>query len=399
MTRTAWLLTTTLTGTFGLIALLGACGPFQFDPWDDQETLASGAPDGQGGHGQGGDDTGTGAGGNIQACTPDQSRPCYSGPAGTQNVGRCHPGVTRCGSMGHWGQCIGEVVPTLETSDTAELVDDDCRGTLLADDGVLVRYLINDTDKLNALATLTDSASSPLDLEIARTDKLSFTATFPQVGLRWSTTKDPARAFQLIQGTKVEQALHQTTTVTLEMVLRIEDAKKNARLFYLGPVSGGGGVDQLTLLLEDKTKLRFYLNNKLATHWVLDFPKAKRVVLHLVMDTSLVTASERWQLFRDGQLVGGVVPDSAPAQGTLLDIPPMSYLMLGNTPPKGGCSPKGNIHYAAVYTRALSTPEVEFNARILQRDDDTHVRAQHAGEGDDAENAAAARDDSEVNEE
>jgi cysteine-rich repeat protein len=50
--------------------------------------------------------------------------PCYDGPAGTEGVGRCQPGVIHC-INGAPGPCIGQVQPGMEA---CNLVDDDCDG-------------------------------------------------------------------------------------------------------------------------------------------------------------------------------------------------------------------------------------------------------------------------------
>ncbi|XYI03887.1 MopE-related protein [Sorangium sp. So ce1128] len=61
------------------------------------------------------------------ACLPDAVVPCYSGPAGTQGVGRCAGGTARCRSDGtQLGPCVGEVLPAPETCLTP--IDDDCDG-------------------------------------------------------------------------------------------------------------------------------------------------------------------------------------------------------------------------------------------------------------------------------
>lgn len=52
------------------------------------------------------------------------SKPCYSGPAATQNKGTCHDGVTTC-NAGVYGPCIGEVIPSGEACNGQ---DDDCNG-------------------------------------------------------------------------------------------------------------------------------------------------------------------------------------------------------------------------------------------------------------------------------
>lgn len=61
-----------------------------------------------------------------KVCEPGQSRPCYSGPANTQNVGLCRAGVQVCNADGEgYGACQGEVLPAAERCG----VDANCDGT------------------------------------------------------------------------------------------------------------------------------------------------------------------------------------------------------------------------------------------------------------------------------
>ena len=61
------------------------------------------------------------------ACVPGAVAPCYSGPAGTKDVGDCKGGTTTCNAQGTgYGVCIGEVTPTQETC--ALPGDEDCDG-------------------------------------------------------------------------------------------------------------------------------------------------------------------------------------------------------------------------------------------------------------------------------
>jgi hypothetical protein len=63
-------------------------------------------------------------------CVPGEIRACYSGPAGTENVGTCRSGVQTCSASQTWGACAGEVLPQVETCNG---LDDDCDG--LVDEG------------------------------------------------------------------------------------------------------------------------------------------------------------------------------------------------------------------------------------------------------------------------
>ncbi|MBL9102689.1 MAG: choice-of-anchor L domain-containing protein [Myxococcales bacterium] len=63
-------------------------------------------------------------------CAPGATKPCYSGPDGTLDVGPCRRGEQTCSEDGMtWSACAGEVVP--EAVDLcANTVDDDCNGAV-----------------------------------------------------------------------------------------------------------------------------------------------------------------------------------------------------------------------------------------------------------------------------
>jgi hypothetical protein len=57
-------------------------------------------------------------------CTDGQTRPCYDGPAGTENVGTCKDGVQTC-LNGQWpATCTGEVLPQQENC--CDALDHNC---------------------------------------------------------------------------------------------------------------------------------------------------------------------------------------------------------------------------------------------------------------------------------
>lgn len=87
-----------------LTILLGACGP---------AVLATG-------------DAGDDGKGDGVCATPGETRSCYSGAPGTQNVGPCTGGTQTCSTTGSWGDCLGEVVPSQELCGNS--VDDNCSG-------------------------------------------------------------------------------------------------------------------------------------------------------------------------------------------------------------------------------------------------------------------------------
>jgi hypothetical protein len=60
-------------------------------------------------------------------CTDGQMRACYTGPAGTENVGICKDGKQAC-QGGHWpSDCPGEVLPE-PTENCCDALDHNCNG-------------------------------------------------------------------------------------------------------------------------------------------------------------------------------------------------------------------------------------------------------------------------------
>ena len=67
------------------------------------------------------------------ACKPGDTKPCYDGAPGTENVGPCLAGTSTCDASGlFWGACANEVMPVPETCGNG--VDDDCNG--IVDDSI-----------------------------------------------------------------------------------------------------------------------------------------------------------------------------------------------------------------------------------------------------------------------
>lgn len=59
-------------------------------------------------------------------CTKGNTRKCYTGAQGTEDVGPCKAGTETCGDDGSWGQCEGQVLPVPENCGTKG--DDNCDG-------------------------------------------------------------------------------------------------------------------------------------------------------------------------------------------------------------------------------------------------------------------------------
>jgi hypothetical protein len=68
--------------------------------------------------------------GGVCACVPGTMAACYTGPAGTQNVGVCKGGMAMCDATGEsLGPCVGEVTPKPEDC-TTKNIDENCDNSL-----------------------------------------------------------------------------------------------------------------------------------------------------------------------------------------------------------------------------------------------------------------------------
>ena len=63
------------------------------------------------------------------SCTPGDTMACYTGPASTQGVGVCAPGMATCDPSGAaWGPCVGETIPSFDSCNDG--IDNDCNGSV-----------------------------------------------------------------------------------------------------------------------------------------------------------------------------------------------------------------------------------------------------------------------------
>ncbi|WP_438022584.1 MopE-related protein [Sorangium sp. So ce233] len=116
-----------------LLGVAAGCTPNNDGNADVGGSGGSGGDTSLSSSGSGGDGGSGGQGGGEALCLPGSRVACpYSGPPGTQGVGRCTAGLRTCNESGTaYGPCEGEVLPAPEDCSVAD--DEDCDG--VADGG------------------------------------------------------------------------------------------------------------------------------------------------------------------------------------------------------------------------------------------------------------------------
>ena len=112
-----------------VLCLLAACGGGSSGEGGQAGSTTMITTTSTGGEGGGGgamSTTSSSGGGGAAGCVEGTTEACYEGPAGTETLGACKPGVATCQSDGTFGPCEGQVLPAPESCGTP--VDDDCNG-------------------------------------------------------------------------------------------------------------------------------------------------------------------------------------------------------------------------------------------------------------------------------
>jgi hypothetical protein len=248
---------------------------------------------------------------------------------------------------------------------------------VLVERGLLVRYYVDEAASGAAPVVLLDSAPAPLNLPIIYEGALSFVEQAGNRGLRWNDSGDDGRAMVQVQGTKLESSLQGATAATVESVVAISDNTSHwGRILHIGL---GGDFGHFSLHTSNiGASAVFWWKSPDTTfsggEWPISFGSLGRIVIHLVLDTSLPSGEDRVRLYVDGVRTTAGNPSGypilQPSQNETINLGNGSWFVLGNI--DGGTqSFDGVLFYAATYDVALTDNELAHNTAVLLADDDT----------------------------
>jgi len=313
------------------------------------------------------------AGGECKtpSCAPNSTQNCYSGPTGTQNAGICTGGKQTCTADGtSWGPCIGEVLPAKEICFNG--LDDDCNGrdgdsSCLVNTDLLVRYFLDEAESGSQLTAL-DSAPAPLHLPISLgpgNGQPEYTSLPTGRGLFWKTPDSAGVAKTPIDNSKIIVALEGKQQLTIELVAQVNSATSYNRLWEIASATN---IRAGVYTLSTPSRFAARVNGADVAAWNTDFASLGRVILHVVIDSTAPTPSDRVRLYLNGALqsASGGTP---PAQNENIALGPSKWISLGNNEGETRAL-SGALYYAALYAGAMSEAEITSNVAVLQVWDD-----------------------------
>ncbi|MBW2525542.1 MAG: hypothetical protein JRI23_15265 [Deltaproteobacteria bacterium] len=249
-------------------------------------------------------------------------------------------------------------------------------GVALVDEGVVVRYFLDEAASGVSPAAALDSTQVPFDLTntyggTTPTAPMTYGEIQGNRGLQWSQANTVGVASSsLTLPNKIAKTLHGSTTATLEVVMQVTAAGSANTLFRN---LRAAGLARLALGLNSAGSFFVEWNGgqNIGT-WTFDLPTSGRAFVHLVIDTALSNGPERIQLFVDGTslpMYGSTGQLTQNATFELLGLSDLA-LALGNWADGQAHSYQGALQYVALYSEAFTMEQIDQNVAALTASDD-----------------------------
>jgi hypothetical protein len=247
----------------------------------------------------------------------------------------------------------------------------------LVDRGLVVRYYIDEAASGQMPLQIEDAAPMPLPLPIIyEGNTFGYVEVDGQRGLRWELG-NTSKVMASITGTKVQQMLEGGTAGTIEVVVDTDVvSNQHSRISHIASPGELGGRFTLAVPPGGQGVLFDFrpAQQQSTGEWDVPLRMAGRVVVHVVLDSSLADPTQRVQAFVDGQplpaAAAPVFPIVPPTLGEMAAFGPGPALFVGNTF-NGDTPVRGIVFYSALYAAALTPPELANNVALLLVDDDT----------------------------
>ncbi len=246
---------------------------------------------------------------------------------------------------------------------------------VLTDRGLVVRYYLDEAASGQAPTEIHDGAVNPLDLTLSYAPELSFIEIAGNRGLQWTEASAEGRATVAVAGTKLLDTIHDSTMATAELVVAVENSVYFDRFLSVHLSNQPGDHFGLALPF-GATSISFHpyaWTGDNAGEWTVALTTLGRVVIHVVIDTTLSAEADRTRLFVDGSAAAATTAPSTtfvPLQaGATIDLGTNTIFTVGNKPGTSR-SIQGTIFYVALYAAALTGAEIDNNGKVLIANDD-----------------------------
>jgi hypothetical protein len=255
----------------------------------------------------------------------------------------------------------GAADATVVDADTTPDATPDATPFALMDNGLIVRYFMDEASSGQLPTELIDSTASPLNIPITYGQAV-FVENAGNRGLYWQNALGTGKVEVGVGAAKLAP-LRDPTTTTMEVVVDVDGADGTT----ISHIAGLRGLNpDFMLSAVGDNELWFHRPyNSLTATWV-GVDDRERMVLHVVYDATHADEERRVDLYKNGVLVAKTT-SNPPPMGNSETLG--SEFIIGNHQNQTQ-SIAGTIYYVAYYDRPLTVPEVTNNAQRLLANDD-----------------------------